>query len=101
MYIFQHMSYIPKPQFWSRIGSPWLGLGSNLARMNPTASRNLFKRLPALREPVFGPKSKKNVKKKPHSYRLRLGFTYCFFPMPNSEPWKKYTVEGPNEHLIK
>ena len=31
--------------------------------MNPTASRNLFKPLPALREPVSGPKSKKNVKK--------------------------------------
>ena len=55
------MSYVPKPQFWSRIGSPWLGLSSNLARMNPTASRNLFKPLPALREPISGPKySKKN-----------------------------------------
>ncbi len=53
------MSYVPKPQFWSRIGSPWLGLGSNLARMNPTASRDLLKPLPALREPIFGPKSQK------------------------------------------
>ena len=59
MYIFQHMSYVPKPQFWSRIGSPWLGSGSNSARTNPTASRNLLKILPALRQPVFGPKSKK------------------------------------------
>ncbi len=58
-HIFQHMSYVPKPQFWSRIGSPWLGLGSNLARMNPTASRNLFKPFPALREPIFGPNNKK------------------------------------------
>ena len=40
----------------SRIGSPWLRLGSNSARMNPTASRNLFKPLPALREPISGPK---------------------------------------------
>ena len=53
------MSYVPKPYFWSRIGSPWLGLGSNLARMNPTASRNLFKPLPALREPISGPKYRK------------------------------------------
>ena len=30
MYIFQHMSYVPKPQFWSRIGSPWLGLGRDI-----------------------------------------------------------------------
>ena len=60
MYIFQHMAYVPKPHFWSRIGSPWLGLGSNLARMNPTASRDLLKPLPALREPIFGPKSQKN-----------------------------------------
>ena len=51
------MSYVPKPQFWPRIGSPWLGLSSNSARMNPTASRNLFKPLPALREPIFGPTS--------------------------------------------
>ncbi len=36
------MSYVPKPQFWPRIRSPWLGLGSNLARMNPMASRNRF-----------------------------------------------------------
>ncbi len=30
--------------------------------MNPTASRDLFKPLPALREPVSGPKSKKKQK---------------------------------------
>ncbi len=60
MYIFQHMSYVTKPSFWSRIGSPWLRLGSNLARMNPTASRNLLKPLPALREPISGPKFRKN-----------------------------------------
>ena len=59
MYIFQHMSYVPKPYFWSRIGSPWLGLGSNSARMDPAAYRNLFKPLPALREPIFGPKISK------------------------------------------
>ncbi len=59
------MSYVPKPQFWSRIESPWLGLGSNSARMNPTASRNLLKNLPALREPVSGPKSQQ--KKRPNS----------------------------------
>ena len=57
------MSYIPKPYFWSRIGSPWLGLGSNSARMDPTAYRNLFKPLPALREPIFGPKISKYLKK--------------------------------------
>ncbi len=55
MYISQHMAYVPKPYFWSRIGSPWLGLSSNSARMNPTASKNLFKPLPALREPSWGP----------------------------------------------
>ena len=32
----------------SRIGSPWLRLGWNSARTNPTASRDLFKPLPAL-----------------------------------------------------
>ncbi len=58
----QHMSYVPKPQFGPRIGSPWLGVGSNSARMNRTASRNLSKPLPALREPVFGPKTKKHAK---------------------------------------
>ena len=31
--------------------------------MNPTASSNLFKPLPTLREPISGPKSQKNVKK--------------------------------------
>ncbi len=46
-------------QFWPRIGCPWLGLSSNSARMNPTASKNLLKPLPALCEPIFGPKSKK------------------------------------------
>ena len=43
----------------SRLGSPLLRLGSNLARMNPMASRDLLKPLPALREPIFGPKSLK------------------------------------------
>ena len=55
------MSYVPKPYFWSRIGSPWLRLGSNLARMNPTASRNLLKPLPALREPISVPKFRKQI----------------------------------------
>ena len=55
------MPYVPKPQFWPRIGSPWLDLGPNSARMNPTASRNLFKPLPPLREPVSGPKYKKET----------------------------------------
>ena len=53
------MSNVPKPYFWSRIGSPWLRLGPNSARTNPTASRNLLKNLPALREPVSGPKYQK------------------------------------------
>ena len=56
------MSYVPKPQFLPRIGSPWLGLSSNSARMNPMASRHLFKPLPALLEPAFGPKSQKKLK---------------------------------------
>ena len=56
------MSNVPKPYFWSRIGSPWLRLGSNLARMNPTASRNLLKPLPALREPISGPKFQQKSK---------------------------------------
>ena len=67
MYIFQHMSYVPKPQFWSRIGSPWLGLGPNSARTNPTTPRNLLKPLPPLREPVSGPKYKKQKYK--NNYR--------------------------------
>ena len=50
-------SRVQNPQKLSRMGSPWLRLSSNSARMNPTASRNLFKPLPALREPIFGPKS--------------------------------------------
>ncbi len=67
-------SYVPKPYFWSRIGSPWLGLGSNSARMDPMASRNSFKPLPALREPISGPKSKKEkTDPLPHSYRLKAG----------------------------
>ncbi len=53
------MSYVPKPQFAPRLGSPRLGLSSNSARMNPTASRNLLKPLPPLREPISGPKSGK------------------------------------------
>ncbi len=40
------MSNVPKPYFWSRIGSPWLGLSSNPDRMNPTASRKPFNHLP-------------------------------------------------------
>ena len=61
------MSYVPKPQFWLRIGSPWLGLGPNSARMDPTTSRNLLKPLPPLREPVSDPKYQKpeNCKKIP------------------------------------
>ncbi len=31
-------------------------MGSNLARMSPTASRDLSKYLPGLQEPIFGPK---------------------------------------------
>ena len=44
------MSNVPKPYFWSRIGSPWLRSGPNSARMNPSAPRNLLKNFPALRE---------------------------------------------------
>ena len=65
-HVFQHTSYVPKPQFWPRIGSPWLGLSSNSARMNPTASRNLFKPLPALREPISGPKYRKKIRGRRH-----------------------------------
>ena len=46
---------VQNPQKLSRMGSPWLRLSSNSARMNPTASKNLFKPLPALREPTWGP----------------------------------------------
>ncbi len=48
--------------FGPRIGSPWLRLSSNSARMNPTASRNILTPLPALHEPVSGPKSKQNLR---------------------------------------
>ena len=61
------------------MGSPWLRLSSNSVRMTPMASRDLFKPLLALREPIFGPKSQKTSKKhkkSPHSYRLMPGFTY-------------------------
>ena len=54
------MSYVPKAYFGSRIGSPWLGLGPNSARMNPVPPRNLLKPLPPLREPASGPKYKKS-----------------------------------------
>ncbi len=49
------------------MGSPWLRLSSNSARLNPTASRNLLKPLPALREPISGPKFQKNLNISPNS----------------------------------
>ena len=58
-YIFQHVPYVPKLKFWSRIGSPWFRLRPNSARTNPTASRNLVNPL-LLREPVSSPKYHKS-----------------------------------------
>ncbi len=51
------------------MGSPWLSLSSNSARMNPTASRNLFKPLPALREPIFSTKSQTHLNRLQFSVR--------------------------------
>ncbi len=80
------MSNVPKPKFWSRIGSPWLRSGSNSARTNPTASRNLLKPLPPLREPVSGPKYQK-----PENCKTKIPIN------PPSLPLKGLTcpLEGP------
>ena len=47
-------------------------MGSNLARMNPTASRNLLKPLPALREPTSGRKFPKNDKNRKSEEKTRI-----------------------------
>ena len=44
------------------MGSPWLPMGSYLVRMKRTAYIKLFKHLPGLQEPIFGPKIRKNMK---------------------------------------
>ena len=60
-------SRVPNPYKMSRMGSPRLRLSSNLARMNPTASRKLLKPLSALREPTSGPPKSKNQNISPNS----------------------------------
>ncbi len=62
-------SRVQNPLKISRMGSPWLRLSSNSARMNPTASKNLFKPLPALREPIFSTKSQTHLNRLQFSVR--------------------------------